>query len=299
MVQVHSEDEHPTKTHKSIVHPLHKALLTAQDKIKKLTNENYLLTRENAILTAKQLSTQKALEDLASLSIQVKNMEACIKTMKENLRSEKEDWQEERRKHTEEIRSFRMKLLAAETHNKQMEEEMMKTQEEKEKAKTEIASLKESLFIQRGENTTIKEHWRELIKEREDCSNKLAEAEKKWQRRVNQLLEQIKDNSSVTSAINEVTSLIRGQQSTLAVLSQRQSELRQNEKRWESQSFPLEEGYKKALAENEENWQKIMQDMERKFNVWVQKEEEWRQKISTLEEAIRQLISQTQVNCLC
>ncbi|KAG7244512.1 hypothetical protein INR49_030164 [Caranx melampygus] len=112
--------------------------------------------------------------------------------------------------------------------------------------------------------------------------------------RVNQLVEQIQDNGVVTRAIDTVISLIRGQQSTLAMLRQSQSELCQNEKRWESQFFALEAGYKKALAENEENWQKIMQDMERKYNMWHQKEEKWwRQKISTLEEEIKQMIKQS------
>lgn len=309
VVQVHSEEEQHTSTPKSLVHPLYRALLSAQDKIKKLTNENDCLRRENARLTAKELSTHEAPGDLTSLCTQAKtekeNMEMGIKTMTEDLKAEREHWQEERRKHLEEISSFRMKLLVAQSHNKQMEKEVRETQEEEVKAKKEIAFLKESLSIQRDQNTAIKDHWRVVIKEREDCANKVKESEEKWQRRMNQLVEQIQDNSAVTSAIDKVITLIRGQQSSLTVLRQRQSELYQNEKRWETKSEALTEGYKKAVAENEGSWQKIQQDMEKNYNLekmWLQKEEEWRQKTSALEEEIKQLIkenAQLQVNCLC
>ncbi|XP_071333653.1 golgin subfamily A member 6-like protein 22 [Trachinotus anak] len=218
-------------------------------------------------------------------------MEGCIKTMEKAFQAEKEAWEEERGNQLGEIRSFRMKLLVAESHIHLMEEEVKVS-------KIEIASLKESVFIQRQENAAIKDHWREVIREREDSATKLMESEEKWQRRVSRLMEEIQDNSSV----DKMMALIREQQKTLTVLSQTQSEFCQSERRWESKSNTLEESYRKALAEKEESWQKRMEEMERKINLekmWLQKEGEWRQRTSVLEEELKQLIKEnTQLQVL-
>ncbi|XP_056243138.1 golgin subfamily A member 6-like protein 22 [Seriola aureovittata] len=301
--QAHDEEEHFTKAPKSLVHPLHKALLSAQEKIKKLTYEDDSLRRENARLTEKELGTHEALEKLTSLYTQVKTykeeMEAWRNTMEEAFRDEKKAWQEERRKQLEEMKSFRMKLLVAQSHNHQMEEEVRESkreiQEGQMQAERELAYLRESLFIQREENAAIKDHWREVIREKEDSATKLKESEEKWQRRVSQLVDGIQHNNFVSSSIDKVIGLIGEQQNTLTMLNKKQSELCQSERKWERRSNALEESYRKVLAEKEESWQTRMQEMEKKIKLekmWLQKEEEWRQKTSALEEEIKRLIKE-------
>lgn len=198
--------------------------------------------------------------------------------------------------------------------SRQMEEEVRETRRElcegRRQARREIASLGESLCIQREENaarlSAMEDHWREVIRViEENAATNLRESEEKWQRRLSQLEEEMKENRSfVGTLIQKVMAVTGEHRNTMILLSQNQSELCQSRKKWESKCDALEESCRKQLTEKEESWQRTVQEMERKNELgkmWLQKEEEWRQKTRALEDEIKCLTresGQLQVNCL-
>ncbi len=315
----HDKGQHLTKSPKSLMHPLHQGLLSAQDTLKKLTCENVTLREENAILTLKERSITEALEELTSLYAQAKEereeMEARINKMEEDLQKEKKIWQDLSRHQLGEIRSFRIELLVAQSLRDHMEKEVRESKRElyegRKQVEKEIISLEESLRIQRVENaarlSAVEDHHREVIRVREEnAATKLRESEEKWQRRVSQLEEEMKEKrSTVSSLIDNVTAAAGELRNTVILLNWNQSELCQSEKKWERKCIALEENYRKELTEKEESWQRRVQEMERKNEVekmWLQKEKEWREKTSALEDEIKRLTKedsqQLQVNCL-
>lgn len=318
VAQGHDKGGHLTTSPKSLVHPLHQALLSAQDAIQKLTCENVSLREENVRLTLNELGIAEALEELTSLYTQAKKekeeMEARRNKMEEDFKKEKKIWQDLSRGQLGEIRHFRIKLLVAQSLRDHMEEEVREYKRElhegRKQVEREITSLEESLRVQREENaarlSAMEDHRREVIRVREEnAATKLRESDEKWQRRVSQLEEEIKEKRSVVSSlIDNVTAATGELRNTMILFNWNRSELCQGEKKWESKCEALEESYRKALTEKEESWQRRVQEMERRNELekmWLQKEKEWREKTSALEEEIKCLTKDTQqlqVNCL-
>nr|XP_046250663.1 golgin subfamily A member 6-like protein 6 [Scatophagus argus] len=297
-----SKGGHLAKSPKSLVHPLHKALLSAHDTIERLTRENVTLREENARLTLKEQNISKALEDLTNLNIQAKKereeVEARIKNMEENFQKEKKIWQDLSKHQLGEIRRFKISCLVAESHSQRMEEEVRESKlelfEGRRQVERKITSLEQSLHIQKEDTlarlSAMEGHWREMIRIRkENAASKPWESEERWQRRVSQLEEELKEKRSLDSNLIDKIDECRN---IMTLWKQNQPELYQSEKKWESKCKALEESYRRELSEKEESWQRTVQDMERRYELekmWLQKDEEWRKKTNSLEEEVKRL----------
>ncbi|GLD53022.1 early endosome antigen 1-like protein, partial [Lates japonicus] len=170
IVQGHDVEE---RAPRSLVHPLRAALLSAQDKIKKLTDKNDSLRRENARLTLREIGSPEDMQELTRLYTRAKTekeeMETRMKKMEEAFQWERKTWEEMSRQLGERS-SLTMKLLVADTHPPDGGEvrESKKGIQEVEREKRRMLSWKIT-----GENRD----------RAEDAATKLRESEEKWQRR--------------------------------------------------------------------------------------------------------------------
>lgn len=303
---------------KSLVHSLHRALLSAQEQIKRLTAENIALKEKNSRLKLMELRSSEALEKVTSLHNQAQKekeeMEAMIKKLEGDLQKEKNDYQVLSKHQLGEISSLKAKLLIAQSQSNWMEEELKESKRElhqgRRQVEREITSLEQSLHIQQEETaarlSSMEHHWKEVIRVKEEnAATKLRETDKKWQRRVCQLEEEMKNRRSLVSSLtDQMMSAIAEHKSTITLFRQNQSEFSLKEKTWENKCNALEESYRRELTEKEESWQRRLQDMERRNELekmWLQKETEWRHKTSSLEEEVRYLTrenTELQVNSL-
>lgn len=200
------------------MHPLHQALLSAQDTIEKLTRENVSLREENARLKLMELSTSDDLEELTGAYTQAKKeneeMEARVKKMEEDFQMDKKTWQDLSRQQLREISSFRVQLSVAQSHSHRMEDEVRESKRElyegRRQVEREIASLGESLYIQREESAARRsamESWQNIVQEMErknELGKMWLQKEEEWRRKTNALEEEIKrlTNKSAQLPVN-------------------------------------------------------------------------------------------------
>lgn len=238
MVQAHKGD---LKTPGPLTHPLHRALLSAQDSIKKLNCENITLREKISKLIEKELSTsevleefQRGLKELRGIHNNAQNVEVRIEKIEEDFQKDKRALEAQSRQQQEEIHVLRNKLLVAQREQS-----------------TERLSA-------------VKDHSREVIRvAEENAATKLRESEEKWQRRVSQLEEDLKKQRSFASSLTDKLMVdAENHRTTLTMLSKVQSQLCCNKQQHEVKCGTLEESHRKELTTMEESWRQKMRELE-------------------------------------
>ncbi|KAM7414064.1 hypothetical protein PAMA_019062 [Pampus argenteus] len=224
------------KTPSCLTHPLHRAYLSAQASVKRLSCENVALrVKEEDAATKLRQSEEKWQSRMSQLEEKLKDSERKCSSLQDNFRKEmttnlgkiqmeaqkekadmevktkkmEEDFQKDKgtmeslsREQLEEISSLKMKLLDARSQSHCLEEKVKEFRTELSEGRRQVernnTSLRECQCSDREECalrlSAVEDHWREVIRVKEtDAATKLRQSEEKWQSRMSQLEEELKE----------------------------------------------------------------------------------------------------------
>ncbi|XP_063731596.1 putative leucine-rich repeat-containing protein DDB_G0290503 [Eleginops maclovinus] len=249
------------------------------------------MKEENARLTMKDVSTFEALEELMSLQTQAKvekeEMEAKITEMEEHFKKEKT--------------TLRTELSIAQSHIALMTEEnarLTQNQVSTSEALNELMGLETQAKTEKEEmEAKINEIEEDVKKEKTSLSMELSVSQSHNQNlnKENARLtpKEICTSESLEELMGLQTQATSSERETLNLLCQKDLELSESKKSFESKYVALEETYKKELTEKENSCQRRLAEMVSKNELekmLLQREAEDRCRTSALEEEIQKLI---------